>query len=120
MASRANGDIVRGLELAQTCDDLLASLLDVEEPIHVDVKVVHARLQALSILLRSIQHLESCGWLQITLQECSNVLNQLCAMVKTRPVGGASMIGQIDALTDVQNTLSLTSSLCMRYVLGMI
>lgn len=116
MTDQEDRDILRGAELSRTCDAILANLSDVGEAVDLDIKVIHARLQALGVLLRSTQHLESCGWFQIVLQECVNVLNQLHEEVKTRPVGCASMIGQISSLSDVQNTLSLALSLNIRYL----
>lgn len=118
MTDRADGGILRGVELAQTCDGLLAILLDIEEPIHGDIKDIYARVEALGILLRSTQRLEGCGWFQTTLQECTSVLNLLCETVKTRRV--ASAIGQISELADFQNTLSLALASSTRYVLHMI
>lgn len=114
MADRTDGDILRGVELAQTCETLLASLSDIDEPVHLDMKVIHDRLQALGALLRSTQHLEGCDWLQMVLQDCDSILKQLHEEFKTRPIGCAGIIGQISSLTDVQNTLSLALNLNMR------
>lgn len=117
ITTQADRDILRGAELSRTCDALAASLLDVGEPVDLDMKIIHARLQALGVLLQSTQHLEGCGWFQMVLQECGNVLNQLHDEVTTRSLGCASMIRQISSLADVQNTTSLALSLNMRYVL---
>lgn len=115
MTDQEDGDILRGTELSRTCDAILANLSDVGEAVDLDMKVIHARLQALGVLLRSTQHLEGSGWFQTVLQECDNVLNQLHEEFKNRPVGCASMIGQISSLSDVQNTLSLALNLNIRY-----
>lgn len=125
MTDGAEEGILRVAELAQTCDDLLAGLLDIGESIHVDVKGIHARLQALGTLLRSSQHIERCGWFQTTLQDCRRVLSQLRETANTWPVSCTtdflesrqpSAIGHISALADIQNSLSLALCSSIRYV----
>lgn len=116
--SQADGDSLTGIELAQTCDALalLATLSDVEEPVNSDMKAIHDRVLALGVLLRSPRDLEGCDWFQMTLQGCKNVLNQLYEIVKTQAVD-ATTSELISALADIQNTISLTFSLGMRYAL---
>lgn len=116
--SETDGDGLTGVELAQTCDAIavLATLSDVEEPVNSDMNAIHDRVQALGVLLRSPQDLEGCGWFQMTLQGCKNILNQLYEVVKAQ-AADASTSELISALADIQNTISLTVSLGMRYAL---
>lgn len=116
--SETDGDGLTGVDLAQTCGAIavLATLSDVEEPVNSDMNAIHDRVLDLGALLRSPQDLEGRGWFQMTLQGCKNILNQLYEVVKAQAVD-ASTSELISALADIQNTISLTFSLGMRYAL---
>ncbi|EHK42494.1 hypothetical protein TRIATDRAFT_319912 [Trichoderma atroviride IMI 206040] len=122
-----NGDRLSGIALAQTCDELLESLLDLEEPIHGDMKDARTRLKALSVLLRKIEPLEDQSFFQAVLGDCSEAMNQICATKNNQlacdtadftPSRQATIVKQIEALADVQNNISLALNLSLKQVIS--
>lgn len=122
-----NGDRLSGTALAQTCDELLESLLDLEKPVHGGIKDARTRLKALSVSLRKIKPLEDRSFFQAVLKNCSEALNQICAtknnqltcdIAEFTPSRQAVIVKQIEALADIQNNISLALNLSLKQVIS--